>query len=77
MALTRDALRIDIAEILDCDPEEIQDGVNLLDLGLDSLRIMQLTEKWSYSADVPVDFASLAEEPELAAWVRLVSDPTG
>ena len=77
MSLTRALMRADIAELLDCDPVEIEEGVNLLDLGLDSLRIMQLTERWSHSADVPVDFASLAEEPELAAWVRLVADPTG
>lgn len=77
MTPTREILRADIAEMLDCDVDEIEEGVNLLDLGLDSLRIMQLTERWSHSAAVPVDFASLAEDPELGAWVRLMSAPTG
>lgn len=77
MSLTPETMRADIAEMLDCDPAEIEEGVNLLDLGLDSLRIMQLTERWSHTADVPVDFASLAEDPEFGAWVRLVAAPTG
>lgn len=77
MPLTRDTLRADIAEILDCSTEEIEAGINLLDLGLDSLRIMQLAERWSEAGDASVDFGSLAEDPELEAWVRLVSEPTG
>lgn len=75
--LTLERMRADVAELLEERPEAIEVGVSLLDLGLDSLRIMELAERWSRRTGTVVDFASLAEEPELGAWWKLVSDRTG
>ncbi len=76
-ALTLDRMRTDVAELLEQPEDTIEDDTNLLDLGLDSLRIMELAERWSSSAGTLVDFASLAENPELEAWWRLVSERSG
>ncbi|MCG8468291.1 MAG: phosphopantetheine-binding protein [Gemmatimonadetes bacterium] len=70
-------MRADIAAILDQPTSLVEDGVNLLDLGLDSLRIMELADRWSQASGVFVDFAMLAEEPEVTAWWGLISDRTG
>ena len=71
-ALTLDQMRADIADVLQESPEVVVAGENLLDLGLDSIRIMALAERWSRPG-VRVEFADLAERIELAAWWDVVS----
>ncbi|BBG01156.1 MULTISPECIES: SIP domain-containing protein [Pseudonocardia] len=51
------------------------DGVgpaeDLLDLGIDSVRLMLLVERWQ-SAGFDVDLVGLAERPTLAGWLELL-----
>lgn len=75
--VTRERMRADIAEILDQPVAVVEDGMNLLDLGLDSMRIMELAERWTEESGGFVDFASLAEHPELGAWWNVVSGQSG
>lgn len=65
--MTLDDMRRDIAEVLDEHPEAVVAGDNLVDLGIDSIRIMALAQKWSRPG-APIDFADLAEYPELQRW---------
>nr|WP_243795723.1 phosphopantetheine-binding protein [Saccharopolyspora gloriosae] len=65
--LTLEGVRADVAELLYEDPEELTDEENLLDWGLDSVRIMSLVERWRRQG-VQVTFADLAERPTLAEW---------
>lgn len=44
--LSPERIRADIAELLGCDPDGIAPDENLVDLGLDSVRIMVLVERW-------------------------------
>lgn len=74
--MTFERMRADIASILDQPISAVQEGVNLLDLGLDSLRIMELAERWSRECGHMIEFASLAEHPEVSAWWRWVSGRT-
>lgn len=74
---TIDRLRQDIADILEVPASDIENGVSLVDLGLDSMRIMELAERWSDEMGTVVDFASLAEHPEVGAWWDLVSEAKG
>ncbi|WP_196484924.1 isochorismatase family protein [Burkholderia stagnalis] len=46
-------------------------GDNLLDAGLDSVRMMTLVEMWR-AAGYDVTFVQLAEQPTLDAWARLL-----
>lgn len=70
--LTPQLLWEHVAELLDDVTEHWADDDNLLDLGLDSIRLMSLIEKWRrYGAEV--GFAELAERPTLADWWRLLS----
>ncbi|MBK0868060.1 MAG: isochorismatase [Saccharopolyspora sp.] len=65
--LTLDDVRADVAELLYEDPSELADDENLLDWGLDSVRIMSLVERWR-RLGVQITFADLAERPSLADW---------
>lgn len=65
-------MRADVADVLGIHPDEIAADDNLIDLGLDSIRLMSLVERWS-AAGVAVDFAELAEHPTLDHWATVIS----
>lgn len=72
MALTVDRIRADVADSLGEDPADIPVDENLVDYGLDSIRIMSLLESWRREHGVHADFAALAESPAIEAWAPLL-----
>ena len=69
--LTLERMRREVAEILYLEPEEVGDEDDLLDLGLDSVRLMSLTARWN-EAGARVSFAELGEHPVLRRWWEAV-----
>lgn len=65
--LSLDLMRDDIAAMIHIDPEEIGGDDNLMDLGLDSMRAMNLVLLWR-ERGVHLDFSQLATRPTLAGW---------
>ncbi|MFE2379393.1 phosphopantetheine-binding protein [Streptomyces sp. NPDC059398] len=72
MALTVERIRADVADALGEDPADIPLDENLVDYGLDSIRIMTLLEGWRRDHGVEAGFADLAERPEIALWAPLL-----
>ncbi|TVL89698.1 phosphopantetheine-binding protein [Streptomyces sp. SAJ15] len=72
MTLTLEQLRADVADVLGEEPADIPDDENLVDYGLDSVRLMTLVERWRRDHGVTVDLADLAERPALEEWGRLL-----
>jgi len=70
--ITRERMRADIARMLHEDPEEIGDDDSLMDLGLDSMRAMNLVLMWS-EGGLELEFSEFAETPTLDGWWELVS----
>lgn len=70
--LTLESMRADVARLLHESPADILDDDNLMDLGLDSMRLMKLASLWR-EAGAQVEFADLALEATLAQWWALVS----
>ena len=66
------SVREEVAELLVQPPSELGDDENLLDRGLDSIRIMSLVERWRRKG-VEVTFVELAERPTLTDWYALLS----
>ncbi|MDP3650496.1 MAG: isochorismatase family protein [Rhodoferax sp.] len=64
-----------VAASLHLPATEVQDEDNLLDWGLDSIRIMSLLEGWR-RAGLDISFMALAEQPTLAAWWALLRGHT-
>ncbi|GAA1466673.1 phosphopantetheine-binding protein [Nocardiopsis exhalans] len=60
------------AHILAEPAEDIDPAENLFDRGMDSVRMMSLMERWR-AAGAEVEFADLAEEPTIQAWVTLLN----
>jgi aryl carrier-like protein len=76
MTLTLQQLRADIAAIIEQDPSAIGDSDNLIDLGLDSMRVMNLAMQWEEQG-VPLDFADLIEAPTVAGLWAIVEQRRG
>ncbi|HWU10466.1 MAG TPA: phosphopantetheine-binding protein [Streptomyces sp.] len=74
--LTPERVRADVAELLGCDPAEIEPEENLTDLGLDSVRTMVLIERWRAAGAATLEYPDLAEQPELAHWTELLTGRT-
>ncbi|MCP2163842.1 phosphopantetheine-binding protein [Goodfellowiella coeruleoviolacea] len=70
--LTRESVRQSIADVLYVPADEIGDTDDLIQSGVDSVRIMSLIERWR-DAGVEVAFVELAEAPSLDRWWELLS----
>jgi pyochelin biosynthetic protein PchC len=71
--LTPDGVRMAVAEVLDMTPDQVQGGANLLELGVDSIKLMMLASRWQ-AHGVEVPFGELAAEPTVDAWARLLRE---
>jgi aryl carrier-like protein len=69
--LTRERMQADIAALIHEDPEEIGGEDNLIDLGLDSMRAMNLLVRWNETG-LGLDFSEFAERLTLDAWWAIV-----
>jgi aryl carrier-like protein len=67
-----ESVRADVAALLACDPAEIEPDEDLLDRGLDSVRMMSLVEKWRGAGASTLEFPDLAEQPELGHWITVL-----
>ncbi|MBP2473242.1 mycobactin phenyloxazoline synthetase [Crossiella equi] len=70
---TADDLRREVAELVDRAPGDLQDADNLIELGLDSIRLMRLAGQWR-KRGIEVTFAELAERPSIGEWFELLGD---
>ncbi|ATZ95193.1 isochorismatase family protein [Dickeya fangzhongdai] len=66
-------LRAELLPLLD-DDDDIGDDDNLLDYGLDSVRIMSLVTRWRQQGH-DLDFVALVKNPTLRHWHQLLSQP--
>ncbi|WP_315860776.1 isochorismatase family protein [Amycolatopsis sp. EV170708-02-1] len=66
-----DAFRARIAEIAAVPVAELRDDTRIDDLGLDSIRVMTLVDRWN-DEGIEITFADLAEAPTLADWWPLL-----
>ncbi|MFF7297144.1 phosphopantetheine-binding protein [Streptomyces sp. NPDC008265] len=67
-----DRLIQDVADVLCAEPEEIDPDENLLDQGLDSIRLMSLVSRWR-TEGAQIAFVDLAERPTLREWADLLA----
>jgi len=70
-ALTLARMRADVAEMLGEAPEDISTEENLMDLGLDSMRVLGLVLAWG-NTGIALEFSHLAEHTTLRAWWAVV-----
>jgi bifunctional isochorismate lyase/aryl carrier protein len=69
------ALRAQVAALLEVPATELLDDENLMYSGLDSIRLMSLLERWRRAGAV-ITFVELAERPTLVDWWQLLAAQT-
>jgi mycobactin phenyloxazoline synthetase len=74
-AVSAEAIRGEVAELLGVGVEAIDPGGDLVGQGLDSIRMMTLAGRWR-RLGFAVDFATLAAAPTIEAWSDLLLDPS-
>jgi mycobactin phenyloxazoline synthetase len=74
--LSRNEIREQIATQLSCAPDAIADDDDLIELGLDSIRMMKIAGGWRKRGH-NVNFAQLAAAPTVAAWADLIGAVEG
>ena len=65
-------LRQNIVQMPDAGSDEPMDDENLIDYGLDSVRMMALAARWR-KVHGDIDFVVLAKKPTIDAWWALLS----
>ncbi|ASR01426.1 non-ribosomal peptide synthetase [Gordonia rubripertincta] len=68
-------IRGEIATALGVAPESLDPTQDLIAQGLDSLRMMRLAGTWR-KRGIDIDFARLAAQPTLDAWIALLGEPS-
>ena len=74
--LTLEKLRADVARMVGEAPEDIALDDNLMDVGLDSMRMLNLIMGWN-EAGLKIDFSDLAEHTTLEGWWKVLSARQG
>jgi len=74
-AVSAEAIRGEVAELLGVAVEAIDAAGDLVGQGLDSIRMMSLAGRWR-RLGFAVDFAALAAAPTVEAWSDLLSQPS-
>lgn len=69
--LTLERMRADIARMVHEPAEDIQLDDNLMDMGLDSMRLLNLLVSWNETG-IGLDFSEIAEHSTLQGWWSVV-----
>ncbi|GED98563.1 phosphopantetheine-binding protein [Gordonia crocea] len=70
--LTRAQVLADIADAVFAEVDELSHDTDLVDLGMDSIKLAGLLERWR-RAGALVRFADLAENTSVGAWLDFVA----
>lgn len=73
---TLDELREAVAAIIGSEPSAIPEDANLIQLGIESLGMMRLVNRWR-RVGIQVSIRELATEPTLAAWQQYLAAQHG
>ncbi|WP_026918294.1 phosphopantetheine-binding protein [Gordonia shandongensis] len=75
--LTRESIVEDLAAMTGVPSTQIADGDDIADLGLDSVRLMSLIEKWRATGAEHVDVVALSSDSRVGSWIDLLTRAPG
>ncbi len=74
MKVTADQALADIADQMNVPVAEVDHELDLRDQGMDSVRVMELVEKWRSDGVTKVDFIQLAEDQRVTHWLGVLRE---
>ncbi|WBQ08464.1 phosphopantetheine-binding protein [Kribbella sp. CA-293567] len=72
MRLSTEQVIADVADVLYLEPAAIDYELSLRDQGMDSVRLMDLVERWRTAGVAGIDFITLAEDSRLGHWIEVL-----
>lgn len=72
MGITTEQAIADVADVLYVEVADLDHDSDLRDQGMDSVRIMELVEKWRRAGVGRLDYIMLAEDPRLPRWLDVL-----
>ena len=66
----------DVAEVLYLDIEELDEHTDLRVQGMDSVRLMQLVDRWRRAGAKDIDYIVLAEDQRVSRWIEVLAELT-
>lgn len=72
MSVTEEQALSDIASILYVEVADLEVDTDLRDQGMDSVRIMEIVQRWRSAGLPDVDFISLAEDQKIEHWLSVL-----
>ncbi|RAY16752.1 acyl carrier protein [Actinomadura craniellae] len=72
MKITDDQALADIADLLYLEPGDLDHEADLRDQGMDSVRVMELVEKWRAAGLMEIDYIMLAEDQRVTHWLTVL-----
>ncbi|WP_159499337.1 phosphopantetheine-binding protein [Microbacterium sp. 18062] len=72
MTLRVEQAEMDVADVLYIEATELDHESDLRDQGMDSVRIMELVEKWRRAGVARIDYIVLAEDQRLSRWLDVL-----
>jgi len=72
MRLSTEQVIADVADVLYLEPTAIDYELSLRDQGMDSVRLMDLVERWRTAGVAGIDFITLAEDSRLGHWIEVM-----
>lgn len=74
MNVTDDQALADIADLLYLEPADLDHEADLRDQGMDSVRVMELVERWRSAGLTRIDYIALAEDQRVAHWLTVLRE---
>lgn len=77
MNLSAGQVEADVADVLYAEVTDLDRESDLRDQGMDSVRVMELVEKWRGDGIEGLDYVVLAEDQRLTRWLAVLAELQG
>ena len=74
MKITDEQALADIADLLYLEPGDLDHEADLRDQGMDSVRVMELVERWRNAGLTELDYIQLAEDQRVEHWITVLHE---
>ncbi|GAA1829184.1 hypothetical protein GCM10009836_03750 [Pseudonocardia ailaonensis] len=69
--------KADVADVLFAEVADLDGEADLRDQGMDSVRVMELVERWRSAGVEDLDYPALAEDQRLTRWIAVLAELQG
>ncbi|ABW12474.1 acyl carrier protein [Parafrankia soli] len=76
MKISDNRVLADVADVLYIEANDVDQDADLRAQGMDSVRLMELVERWRSAGAEGIDFITLAEDQRVSRWLEVLAAST-